>query len=129
MGSKNRELKILLVDDNEAVRKTLEMVLVGRGYSVVSAESGAAALAVISSYLPDILLCDVNLPDENGIDVAVEICRRLRNCRMILISGDPETSQALRRGARDGHQFEILAKPVPPAELFAILEGRKPPRL
>lgn len=129
MGSRNRELKILLIDDHESVRKTLEMVLIGRGYSVVSAESGAAALAVTSSYLPDVLLCDVNLPDENGIDVALEICRRVQNCRMILISGDPGTSEALRRAAREGHRFEVLAKPVPPAELFAILEDRKPPRL
>ena len=58
------------------------------------------------------------MPGENGVKVAVEICKRLPNCKILLISGDSGTADVLERAQAEGINFPILAKPVPPEELL-----------
>lgn len=123
MGRTKDELKILLIDDADVVRQTLQLILRQRGYTVASAASGAAARELMSRYKPDILLCDLFLPDGNGVEIALEICRAVEHCRVIFISGNPEASELLDRAAGDKLRFEVVAKPFSPAELFAVLDA------
>ena len=123
MGRTKGELKILLIDDADAVRETLELILRHRGYTVASAASGVEAREVIARYTPDILLCDLFLPDGNGVEIALEICQSVEHCRVIFISGNPEAPELLDLASREGLRFEILAKPIFPAELFAVLDA------
>ena len=62
--------RILIVDDRSDARSTLEMVLSGMGQQVAQAESGAAAIATAKCFHPEIVLCDIGLPDIDGYDVA-----------------------------------------------------------
>ncbi len=67
-------MKILVVDDDRAVRDALDRALRMHGYEVVTAEHGLAALALVSSEQPDALVLDVNMPGVDGFGVT----RRLR---------------------------------------------------
>jgi signal transduction histidine kinase len=69
----NNSVKILTVDDNEALRYSLVRSLRDAGYQVVEASTGAQALA-LAAQLPDLITLDVNLPDINGF----QVCRQLK---------------------------------------------------
>ena len=109
---------ILVVDDTPANVRLLEAVLVPRGYAVVAAESGEAALELVAAQAPDLVLLDIVMP---GID-GYEVCRRLRAnpatevlpVVMITSSGTQERLRSLEAGADD-----FVAKPFDQAELLA----------
>ena len=105
----NKE-RILLVDDEEALRQVLTLSLEDIGYDVVAAESGEDALAVIEQADPAIVLTDIKMP---GID-GVELLRRLKglypDVEVIMISGHGDMDlaiQSLQHGATD-----FLTKPI-----------------
>ena len=68
-------MKILVVDDDQAVRESLRRSLTFNGYTIDLAEDGEQALAKISSDRPDLAILDVMMPKLDGLDV----CRRLRS--------------------------------------------------
>ena len=69
-----RAVKILIVDDDRALRDALRRALVLGGYDTVPADSGEAALAEVTSGAPDAVVLDIGLPDIDGL----EVCRRPR---------------------------------------------------
>jgi two-component system, OmpR family, response regulator MprA len=71
----NRRVRILVVDDDAAVRRSLAIALGRDGYDVVSADDGGAALAQTSLVSVDAIVLDVAMPEPNGL----EVCRRLRS--------------------------------------------------
>ena len=71
----NRRVRILVVDDDAAVRRSLATALGRDGYDVVSADDGRAALAHTSLAGVDAIVLDVAMPEPNGL----EVCRRLRS--------------------------------------------------
>ncbi|HJW48316.1 MAG TPA: response regulator [Candidatus Limnocylindria bacterium] len=113
-----RHPKILAVDDTPENLKLLDAILTTRGYELVTAANGTAALELIGTVQPDLVLLDIVMPGLNGYDV----CRRLRDdpatrflpIVMITASGDQERVQALEAGADD-----FIAKPFNQLELLA----------
>jgi DNA-binding NtrC family response regulator len=67
------------------------------------------------------VLSDVILPGLNGIEVGIQINALFPKCRVILFSGQAATLDLLKDARRRGHEFEILAKPIKPAALLAII--------
>jgi FixJ family two-component response regulator len=57
---------------------------------------------------------DVMLPQMNGIDLAIVLKANYPGCRVILFSGQPDTSRLLDEALKKGHRFDILAKPIHP---------------
>lgn len=114
---------ILVVDDNIGVAETLTWVLQDAGYAATFALSSKAAIGIASGIPLDLAVVDVTLPDLDGIKTAVEICKRIPTCRILLMSGDTESAPLLEGARRDGIKFEILAKPIPPSELLPKLES------
>ena len=112
---------MLVVDDEQVIADTLQMIFTQEGFDAKAVYSSAAALEQARIFQPDFVVSDVVLPGENGIDTAVAICRFLPNCKVILISGQAATSDMLVRARAEGHEFEILAKPVEPEHLIARL--------
>jgi DNA-binding response OmpR family regulator len=109
------------VDDEFAIAQTLTWVLEEAGYSATFALSGKAALDLSNDHAVDLAVVDVTLPDLDGIKTAVEICKRIPNCKILLMSGDTESAPLLEAARRDGIKFEVLAKPIPPSELLPKL--------
>lgn len=118
-----RKITILVVDDEANVAKTLAMVLEQKGYAAVPAPSAKAALELASRIAVDLAIIDVMLRDSDGIQTAVELCKRMPNCKILLMSGDSESAPVLEAAKKDGIHFDVLAKPIPPAELFSKLSS------
>ena len=71
----------------------------------------------------DMLISDVIMTDLNGIDAAIKIRSLLPSCKILLFSGQAATADLLDRARVQGHEFEILAKPVHPQDLLVRLRS------
>ncbi|MFZ0690354.1 MAG: response regulator, partial [Acidobacteriaceae bacterium] len=85
--------------------------------------SGEKAVEMAQILRPDMLISDVIMTDLNGIDAAIQIRALLPNCKILLFSGQAATADLLDRVRAQGHEFEILAKPVHPQDLLARLRS------
>lgn len=111
--------RILIVDDDEALRESLQLILSAEGYSVLCADCGESALEVIEHSAVDVVLCDLRMPGIDGFDLMPQISRLLPNVPIILMSahGTQDLAvEAIRRGA-----YDYLAKPFQPAEIRLTL--------
>jgi two-component system response regulator AtoC len=120
--------RILIVDDDEALRDSLQLVLSSEGFEVVSARSGQEALELLASSAPEIVLCDLRMPGMDGMELLPELARRQPGATLILMSayGTEELAlEAMKRGA-----YDYLAKPFQPSEvLLAIRKAQERERL
>jgi CheY-like chemotaxis protein len=115
-----RQTKILVVEDEAVVLHTLQLILKQHGYQVKGACDGAEALAAVD-FRPDILLCDINLPDMDGIQIALALKKQLGHLRVVLLSGEISSTELLQNAEEEGYRFEVLAKPTDPEKLLQIL--------
>lgn len=110
---------VLVVDDSPGTLGMLEAALESAGYTVLLAQSGAAALALLERVTPDIVLMDAVMPGMDGF----EACERLKRGRMnaavpvVFMTGLTETEHVVRALGAGG--VDYLTKPVAPAELVA----------
>ncbi len=114
-------MRILIVDDNPAVAKTLAMVLTRWNFAVQFCHNGFVAIETARSFLPKIVLTDLGLPQMNGYKLAEELRRipGLEGIALIAISGYGQASDRERsRAAGFAHH---LVKPIDPDVLEKIL--------
>ena len=109
---------VLVVDDEKRIADTLVLILNSKGYAAEAAHDGAAALDVCRQKVPNLVLSDVVMPGMNGIELAIAIRQQFPGCHILLFSGQAETSEILEDAKRRGYDFELLAKPLHPEELF-----------
>jgi CheY-like chemotaxis protein len=113
----------LVVDDEKVIADTLAKILDMNGYDASAVYTGTAALESARKLQPELVISDVILPDMNGIEAAISIRGFLPTCRILLFSGQAATADLLENARAQGHEFEILAKPVHPSDLLAKLRG------
>lgn len=111
-----------VVDDEDLIASTLELILINRGFDARSFIDPIDALKAAQSAMPDFLLTDVMMPGVNGVDLAIQIKERHPNCKVLLFSGQNATQELLAAAGSQGHHFEILAKPMHPTELFERID-------
>jgi CheY-like chemotaxis protein len=111
----------LVIDDDIAVADTLAMVLNAEGFEARAVYSGEAGVELARSLEFDFLVTGVIMPLMNGIEAAIQIRQILPKCKVLLVSGDNDSSVLLQDARSRGYEFEILAKPVHPVELFRAL--------
>jgi len=121
-GRKQR-IPVLIIDDEPSIARTLAMVLEQEGYAAAFALSGESGIELASRIGPHIAIVDVNLPDRDGIETAVEICRRVQECKVLLMTGDPDSMDKLEQARGRGINFEVVGKPIPPTELLEKLKA------
>ena len=109
---------VVVVDDERRIADTLALILHSKGYAAAAAHDGASALEICRRKAPDLLISDVLMPDMNGIELAITIRQRFRDCHILLFSGQAETTNILEGARRLGYDFELLAKPLHPEELL-----------
>jgi CheY-like chemotaxis protein len=114
-------MKIIVVDDEPVIADTLVDILTGEGCDSFTVADGQAAIHWARMILPDIVITDVIMPGMNGIETAIAIKRFLPACRIILFSGQAASIDLLEKARADGHEFEVLAKPIRPSELLSTL--------
>ena len=115
--------KILVVDDSKTELHHMTELLLKRGYSVRTAESGDEALKRLAEDKPDLILMDVVMPGQNGFQLTRTITRDPRYAGLPVImctSKNQETDRVwgMRQGARG-----YITKPVDPAELQAKIDA------
>ena len=70
-------MKLLVIDDDEPIRKVLSVTLQDAGYQVLTAEDGETGLKIFADQQPEIILCDLRMPGMDGIAVLKEIVQGL----------------------------------------------------
>lgn len=115
--------RVLVVDDEQVIADTLAKILDINGYEASAVYTGLAAVESARSIRPDLIISDVIMPDMDGIEAAIHIRDFLPTCKILLFSGQAATADLLENARAQGHDFEILAKPVHPSELLAKLKG------
>jgi len=107
---------ILIVDDENSIRKFLRVSIETQGYKCMDTDNGSSAIMLTVSQNPDILILDLGLPDMDGVDVIKKL-RTMSQIPIIIISArghDREKVEALDAGADD-----YLTKPFSVTELLA----------
>ncbi len=120
MGAPERPARVLVVDDEEQIRRALRSILTAREYEVELAESGEEGLAMAAARQPDLIVLDLTLPGKSGL----EVCRELRTWLSVPIlvlsvrDSDDDKIAALDLGADD-----YLTKPFSAGELLARIRA------
>ena len=122
-SGENGRLNILVVDDEQLVADSLVRVLNRVGFNAFPLYSGSDAVEQATQRPYDVLICDVVMAGMTGIDAAIEICKAIPNCKVLLMSGDPLTMDILKDAHERGHDFDILAKPVHPSVIIDRLKA------
>lgn len=112
----SNDIRILLIDDEQAIRNVVKMSLEAKGYKIGEAMDGKSGIAKVSEFHPNLVLLDLGLPDINGLEVLKEIRKWTRVPIIILTVSDEEHTkvQLLDAGADD-----YLTKPFGTNELLA----------
>jgi ribonuclease P protein subunit RPR2 len=115
------DLRILLVDDEPALRELLRVTFEGASIDVIEAASGEEALSLLTVGVPDAIVLDLRMPGIGGAD----LCRRLRRAEetgdtpiVVLSGGDEADLERARKAGAD----EVMKKPFSPLELIAVVE-------
>lgn len=110
MPNREETASVLVVDDEQLIRENLAEYLQNQGYRVAVAASGEAALAAVKKSPFDVVVCDINLPGLDGIEVLERLCRSNPETLVVLITAYATVEsavEAFHKGASD-----YLMKPI-----------------
>lgn len=111
--------KILIVEDDESVAKALNLRMQSAGYETAVAGDAIQGLSRATSFLPDLVLLDINLPAGNGIDVAHRIRSLLPPQTPIIFLTASRQPGLVERATAVGSPIGFLEKPYSPTTLMA----------
>jgi formate/nitrite transporter len=106
---------MLIIDDEDIVLESCRKVFTAEGFEVVTTNSPATGLKLISDSKFDVVLCDWKMPGFDGMDVVEEVDKRSPESAIVMISGFPtigRATEAMKRGAMD-----YVSKPFTPEEI------------
>jgi two-component system chemotaxis response regulator CheY len=115
--------RVLVVDDEEAIRKIAVRSLTKAGYEVVEAENGEHAIAALNSddnpLMVDAILCDIHMPKINGHEAIAYFRAQYPGVPIVVLTGYPEVDRAvalMRAGVKD-----YLVKPISKEDLVKVI--------
>ena len=116
--------RILIVDDEESIRKALRLTLSKAGYGVVEADDGAEGIEAIGAddnpLMVDVIICDIRMPKINGLEAIAFFRQQYPSVPVLVLTGYPDihlTTNMLRQGVVD-----YLVKPAEKDVLMAAVE-------
>jgi CheY-like chemotaxis protein len=116
--SSNPVARVFVVDDERVIASTLAAILQNNGFSARFFTSPLEALAAARLKAPDLLISDVAMPGISGIELAIRMRAQYPTCKVLLFSGQAATTDLLENARAQGYDFDLLLKPLPPAELL-----------
>jgi signal transduction histidine kinase len=116
--------RILVIDDEDDFRQVIIKFLSRQGFEVVAAAAGKAGVGLAAETLPDLIVCDLNMPGMDGYEVLAELRRdpKLADIPLIFLTGQSQPSQ-VRHGMNLGAD-DYLTKPVDLADLLSVIRVR-----
>ena len=128
MAQAQRQPFVLVVDDEEAIASSLALILrLHGGFRTKSFNHPREALEAARLEAPDLLISDVMMPDLSGIDLAILVQEICPHCKVLLFSGQPATVRLVESARANGHDFELLLKPVNPGDLLIRIRSLTKP--
>jgi CheY-like chemotaxis protein len=118
MATENTQ-RILVVDDEEAVRALVYDFLTMEGYSVTTAEDGIAALKKLQAGSYDLLITDLAMPNMGGVELLDRVCEKGRKITALVITGEP--GKYMEEGLGDKGAFACVPKPFQLAHLSSMV--------
>jgi DNA-binding NtrC family response regulator len=113
-------MRILVVDDDYGMADTLADILTSKGYAVVTASSGEAAISMLEQASCDVVVMDIRLPGMNGVDTLKAMKRLQPGLSAILTTA--YTYQELVVDARQTGALDVIPKPLNLGRLLGLLE-------
>jgi CheY-like chemotaxis protein len=116
---------ILVVDDEDEIRKLLRKVLEGKGHRVIEADRGLLALRMVKDHVPDLIVLDAMLPELHGFDIA----RRIKGSQMygkipIVMISAVYRGQSIAQDLKENYGIEeYLEKPFRIADVLAVVQS------
>ncbi len=118
-----RQPSVFVVDDEPVIATSLAMILrLNGGFSARSFTKPLEALEAARLEAPDLLITDVVMPLLSGIELAIQVREHCPNCKVLLVSGQGATPHLVEAAGAKGHDFELLIKPVRPADLLVRIQ-------
>lgn len=115
--------RILVVDDEADIRKTVRLTLTRAGFEVIDAEDGEKAIKEIRSgdnpLMVDAILCDIHMPKVNGVEAVAFFRQQFPSVPVIIMTGQPDikgATELMKQGVVD-----YLIKPVSPEKLTEVV--------
>ncbi|MHC4788478.1 MAG: sigma-54-dependent transcriptional regulator [Planctomycetota bacterium] len=112
--------RILLVDDDETVRTSIELYLLDNGYKAYTAATAAEGLEKLDRFLPHVLLVDLKMPDRDGFYLMREAHKRNSATAVIVITGHADIEKAVKATKMGAHQF--IEKPFSLPDIARAIE-------
>ena len=113
-------MNILLIDDDQAVLKSVGQFLSARSHCIRTASDGAEALCLMNGDPPDLVVSDIQMPGMDGIAFLKAVRERFADLPVILMTGNATVETAV--AALRGRAYDYLRKPVQIEELQACIE-------
>jgi len=113
--------RILLIDDDVSYLQLLGILLECKGFDVTITPSAINALEILKKIKFDLIITDFNMPDMNGIKLAMKVRGEYHDARIIMVTGDfsPDIVETAENAGISG----ILSKPVNTTKLLATIES------
>lgn len=118
MSAERNLPRVFVVDDEDVIATTLGMILRQHGFEAHSFNLPLEALRAAREKAPDLLISNVVMPLLSGIELAIQMREHCPNCKVLLFSGQAATANLLEDARASGHSFDVLSKPVHPADLL-----------
>lgn len=106
---------ILIMEDDESIRLALRKSLARAGYDVSEAANGAEGAAIYNANPPDLIITDILMPDQDGVEALLDLRQKLPGVKIIVISGNAQEFLPI---ARDLGAHRTFAKPFQQAEIL-----------
>ncbi len=113
--------RVIIVEDNETLRRELELYLAEEGFAVRGVDSGAQLNEALLAQSADILILDLNLPEEDGLCITKRIRRSLPDLGIIILTARIRSIDRLEGYAAGADVY--LTKPTRPGELAAVVRN------
>ena len=115
--------KVLLIDDEEAIRRVVSIVLADEGYQMLTAEDGESGLQLCQEESPQIVITDIRMPGMDGIEVLKRVKDEDPDKEVIVVTGFGDMGLAIRALQSDASDF--ITKPIENEALLVALERAK----
>ncbi len=120
--------RVLVVDDDRLVADTLSLIYNANGYECEARYSAAEGFARARDFSPDLLLCDVTMPEENGLQLADRLQQAMPHVRLLMLTAYSSNAAVVSAHSRRLQRpLKLLSKPCRPDDLlretYAVLQS------
>ena len=114
---------IFVVDDDLEIAKMLSVILQMNLFDAKPYGCPLEALAAARENAPDYCISDISMQAMSGIELAIKLKQEMPACKVLLFSGEDNSSKLVKDAKADGHEFNLVEKPIRPEHLILALQA------